>query len=116
MGESGKVRDDDLARLLRGLPQPLRRPALAMEGAWRLFCDELLSGAADFSVPCRDLPTFDLSLRLLRQWEASAAQVGPGSHYGLVDGFASMLGLGGLYELREVHMEHKGSAEQAFAA
>jgi hypothetical protein len=116
MGESRKVRDDDLARLLRVLPRPLWRPALAMEGAWRVFCDELLAGATDCSVPCRAMPTFDLSLRLLRQWEASAAQFGPGGHYSLVDGFASMLGLKGLYELREIQFEHKGPAEQAFSA
>lgn len=116
MGELGKVRDDDPARLLRILPRPLWRPALAMDGAWRGFCDELLAGTSDFSVPCRALPTFGLSLRLLRQWEASAAQLGPGGHYSLVDEFASMLGLKGLYELREVHFEHKGPAEQAFSA
>ena len=34
----------------------------------------------------------------------------------MVDGFASMLGLKGLYELREVHFEHKGPVEQAFSA
>jgi tetratricopeptide (TPR) repeat protein len=116
MGESGKASDDDLARLLRVLPRPLWRPALAMDGAWRVFCDELLASATDCSVPCRALPTFDLSLRLLRQWEASAAQLGPGGHYGLVDGFASILGLKGLYELREVHFEHQGTGEQAFSA
>jgi len=116
VGELGKVRDDDLARLLRVLPRPLWRPALAMDGAWRVFCDDLFAGATDFSVPCRALPTFDLSLRLLRQWEASAAQIAPGGHYGLVDGFASILGLEGLYELREVQFEHQVPGEQAFSA
>jgi tetratricopeptide (TPR) repeat protein len=113
MGESGKVRDDDLARFLRSLPRPLWRPALAMDGAWRVFCDDLLAGATDCSAPCRTSPIFGLSLRLLRQWEASAAQLGPEGHYSLVDGFASMLGLKGLYELCEVHLEHNGPAEQA---
>ena len=34
----------------------------------------------------------------------------------MVDGFVSMLGLKGLYELREIHFKPKGLTQQAFPA
>ena len=61
-------------------------------------------------------PPLSLSLRLLRQWEASSAELRPGDHYSLVDGFAALLGLEGLYEARECLFAHQGTGEQAFSA
>jgi cytochrome c-type biogenesis protein CcmH/NrfG len=106
---------EDMAELRRALPRPLWRAALAMDTAHRIFFDELLGGATDFAARCRTQPTYELSLKLLRQWEASSAELRPGDHYGLVDGFAALLGLEGLYEVREcMPPSRQGPGEQAF--
>jgi hypothetical protein len=97
--------DGNFARR-RFLPRPLWRAAVAMGGAFRIFCDELLGGATDFAARWRTQPTFELSLKLLRQWEASAAQLQPGNHYTPVDGFATLLGLEGLYTLQSPGPAH----------
>jgi hypothetical protein len=107
---------DENAEMRRVLPRPLWLAALAMDGAFRVFWDERFGGATEFAARSRTLPTFELSLRLVRQWEASSAQLRPGDHYRLVDGFASLLGLEGLYEARECLLEHQGAGEQAFSA
>jgi len=107
---------DENAGLRRFLPRQLWRAVLAMDGAFRVFWDERLGGATEFAARSRTLPTFELSLRLLRQWEANSAQLRAGDHYSLVDGFAALLGLEGLYEARECLFEHEGTGEQAFSA
>jgi hypothetical protein len=101
--------------LSRALPRPLWRAALAMDTPHRIFFDELPGGATHFSARCRTQPTYELSLKLLRQWEASSSELRPGDHYGLVDGFAALLGLEGLYEVREcMPPSRQGPGEQAF--
>ena len=107
---------DENADLRRVLPRPLWRALLAMDGALRVFWDERFGGATEFAARSRTLPTFELSLRLVRQWEANSAQFRPRDHYGLVDGFATLLGLEGLYEARECLVEHEATGEQAFSA
>jgi len=107
---------DENADMRRVLPRPLWLAVLAMDGALRVFWDERLGGAAEFAVRSRTLPTFDLSLRLLRQWEANSAQLRRGNHHRLVDEFATLLGLEGLYEARECLFEHGGTGEKAFSA
>ena len=82
---------DENTDLRRVLPRPVWRAALVMDGALRVFWDDLLGGTTEFAVRSRTPPTSEPSLRLLRRWEASSAQLLPGDHYSLVDGFASLL-------------------------
>ena len=107
---------DENTDLRRVLPRPVWLAVLAMDGALRVFWDERLGGATEFAVRSRTLPTFELFLRLVRQREASAAQLRPGDHYRLVEGFAARLGLEGLYEARECLLEHQGTGERASSA
>ena len=79
-------------------PRLILRPTLALNGAFALFLDDLFRGATSYASNYRGAETFAMSEKLFRHWQTRFPHLGPGDEYGLVDDFASMLGLQDWYE------------------
>jgi hypothetical protein len=86
-----------------------------VEATWRLIIqvtmldaagavrgDHLHHGITEFPAPYRARPTVGLSQELFRHWKARFPHLGLGQHYELVDDFARMLDLKGLYGWRVI--------------
>ena len=80
------------------LPRSILRSTLALNGAYALFLDDLFRGATAYAANYRKEETFTTSDKLFRHWQSRFPQLGPGDEYGLVDDFASMLGLKDWYD------------------
>ena len=80
------------------LPRSILRSTLALNGAYALFLDDLFRGATAYAANYRKEETFATSEKLFRHWQSRFPQLGPGDEYGIVDDFASMLGLKDWYE------------------
>ena len=79
-------------------PRLIMRSTLALNGAYALFLDDLFRGATSYASNYRKAETFAMSEKLFRHWQTRFPELGPGDEYGLVDDFASMLGLTDWYE------------------
>jgi len=79
-------------------PGLILRSTLALNGAYALFLDDLFHGATAYASNYRKLETFAVSEKLFRHWQSRFPQLGHGDEYGIVDDFATMLGLKDWYE------------------
>jgi len=77
--------DDSLARIV---PPRLYQCNLAMNCAYALFTDDLLSGATAYAAPYRKSHVFSTGRRLFQAWQKRVARFRPGDEYDLVDEFA----------------------------
>jgi hypothetical protein len=79
-------------------PSRIYRASLAMNCAYALFADSLLSGATAYADRFRKSREFATGSKLFRAWNRALSRFKPGDEYDLVDEFAQILNLEGWYE------------------
>jgi len=79
-------------------PRSLLCAELALDAQPALDEDFCSRGATSFADPFRIPDVFPLAERLRQIWQAEAESPQPGAHCSLMDEFAEILGLRGIYE------------------
>lgn len=98
MGIRDALESNTNPKVLEVTPKLILRAGLALNGAYALFVDDLYRGATNYASHYQRSEAFPVSQRLLQHWRVRCGQLGPGDEYNLVDEFAEMVGLRGLYE------------------
>ena len=88
---------DGTQLLSRLMPARYLRALAGLYGVHALFMDSLCPGASDCADKYRQWDGFELAQKLWQHWQAKIRTLQPGDDYDLVDEFADILGLRGLY-------------------
>lgn len=83
-------------------PKQIYRANIAMNCAAALFVDHLYQGKTDYSGAYRQSNVYSKGEKLFDLWQQTAKYFEPGYEYELVDQFAQVLGLQGLYQWKTV--------------